>query len=62
MGDEGGFAPNLNSAEEALALLQEATQLAGYEPGVDIFLQWMRQPPNCMMKIPDGIIFQGKVR
>ena len=37
MGDEGGFAPNLNSAEEALALLQEATQLAGYEPGVDIF-------------------------
>lgn len=37
VGDEGGFAPNLNSAEEALALLQEATQLAGYEPGVDIF-------------------------
>ena len=37
VGDEGGFAPNLDSAEDALAFLQEATQLAGYEPGEDIF-------------------------
>ena len=59
VGDEGGFAPNLNSVEEALALLQEATQLAAGEPWRSTFLQWMRQPPNCMMKIPDGIISSG---
>ena len=36
-GDEGGFAPDLDSAQEALEILQEATTLAGYEPGEDIF-------------------------
>lgn len=37
MGDEGGFAPDLDSAQAALEILQEATTLAGYEPGEDIF-------------------------
>ena len=37
MGDEGGFAPDLDSAQKALEILQEATTLAGYEPGEDIF-------------------------
>jgi enolase len=36
VGDEGGFAPNLTSSEEALDLLMEAVQKAGYEPGTDI--------------------------
>jgi len=36
VGDEGGFAPNLQSNEEALAVIMEAIIRAGYEPGKDI--------------------------
>ncbi len=36
VGDEGGFAPDLKSNEEALQLLVEAIKAAGYEPGEDI--------------------------
>ena len=38
VGDEGGFAPNLNSNEEAIQVLIEAIKAAGYEPGKDIFI------------------------
>ncbi len=38
VGDEGGFAPNLGSDEEALQLLVEAISKAGYKPGEDICL------------------------
>jgi enolase len=38
IGDEGGFAPNLGSNEEALALLVEAIEKAGFTPGDDIAL------------------------
>ncbi|MFH1190946.1 MAG: phosphopyruvate hydratase [Candidatus Omnitrophota bacterium] len=38
VGDEGGFAPNLNSNEEALGLIIEAIKAAGYIPGQDISL------------------------
>ncbi|WP_461832248.1 phosphopyruvate hydratase [Aquifex sp.] len=38
VGDEGGFAPNLNSSEEALDLLITAIEKAGYKPGEDILL------------------------
>jgi len=38
VGDEGGFAPNLKSNEEALELILESIQKAGYRPGKDIFL------------------------
>ena len=38
VGDEGGFAPNLESNEAALAVLMEAISAAGYKPGVDVFL------------------------
>ncbi|WP_170837872.1 phosphopyruvate hydratase [Streptomyces sp. TP-A0874] len=38
LGDEGGFAPNLNSNREALDLIVEAIQKAGYVPGQDIAL------------------------
>ncbi|MDE5841466.1 MAG: phosphopyruvate hydratase [Malacoplasma sp.] len=34
-GDEGGFAPNLKNADEALELMVEAVKKAGYVPGVD---------------------------
>ena len=36
VGDEGGFAPRLRSAEEAMELLDFAIQKAGYKPGADI--------------------------
>lgn len=36
VGDEGGFAPNLQSEEEALAVIVEAIKKAGYIPGKDI--------------------------
>jgi len=38
VGDEGGFAPDLGSSEEALSLLVEAIEGAGYTPGDDIAL------------------------
>ncbi|ACV64626.1 enolase [Desulfofarcimen acetoxidans DSM 771] len=38
VGDEGGFAPNLGSNEEALAVIVEAIGSAGYKPGQDVFL------------------------
>jgi len=37
-GDEGGFAPNLESNEAALDLLVEGIEAAGYEPGKDVFI------------------------
>jgi enolase len=36
VGDEGGFAPNLKSNEEAIKLILHAIEAAGYEPGKDI--------------------------
>tara|TARA_B100001123_G_C15295188_1_gene1018902 strand:- start:187 stop:1470 length:1284 start_codon:yes stop_codon:yes gene_type:complete len=38
VGDEGGFAPNLKSNQEAIDLILEATIQSGYKPGEDIFL------------------------
>jgi len=38
VGDEGGFAPDLKSNEEALDLILEAIEKAGYQPGEDILL------------------------
>ena len=36
VGDEGGFAPNLKSADEALSYIMKAVETAGYKPGDDI--------------------------
>ncbi|MGH7042106.1 MAG: phosphopyruvate hydratase [Acetobacteraceae bacterium] len=36
VGDEGGFAPNLKSADEALAFISRAAERAGYRPGEDV--------------------------
>ena len=38
VGDEGGFAPNLGSNEEALETIIAAIERAGYKPGVDVYL------------------------
>jgi len=38
VGDEGGFAPNLPSAEAALDFIMKAIETAGFKPGVDVHL------------------------
>ncbi len=38
IGDEGGFAPNLKSADEALTFIMKAIEKAGYKPGSDVML------------------------
>src|SRR5262249_56597064 len=38
VGDEGGFAPNLPSADAALGFVMQAIEAAGYKPGDDIVL------------------------
>ncbi|MGY8989798.1 MAG: phosphopyruvate hydratase, partial [Flavobacteriales bacterium] len=37
VGDEGGFAPNLGSNEEAIEVVLEAIEMAGYKPGEDVY-------------------------
>ncbi|MBL8845091.1 MAG: phosphopyruvate hydratase [Hyphomicrobium zavarzinii] len=38
IGDEGGFAPNLKSADEALSFIMKSIEKAGYKPGDDVML------------------------
>lgn len=38
VGDEGGFAPNLKSNEEAIKVILQAIEAAGYEPGKDVYI------------------------
>lgn len=38
VGDEGGFAPNLGSNEEAIQVVIEAIEMAGYKPGEDVYI------------------------
>lgn len=56
VGDEGGFAPNLNTHEEALDLLVEAIEKAGYRPGEDVFLA---MDPAASEFYKDGIYTVG---
>lgn len=38
VGDEGGFAPNIKSNEDAIKIVLEAIEVAGYRPGEDVFI------------------------
>jgi enolase len=38
VGDEGGFAPNLASTEDALGFIMKSVETAGYKPGEDVYL------------------------
>ena len=40
VGDEGGFAPNFQTHQEAIESILEATQHAGYKPGRDIYFRF----------------------
>jgi enolase len=51
IGDEGGFAPSLKANEEAIEVILEAIQKAGYEPGVDI---WIAMDPAASEIYEDG--------
>ncbi|MCD6286048.1 MAG: phosphopyruvate hydratase [Anaerolineae bacterium] len=51
VGDEGGFAPSLKTNEEAIELILEAIQKAGYTPGEDI---WIAMDPAASEIFEDG--------
>ena len=48
VGDEGGFAPDLKSNEQAIEVILEAIEKAGYRPGEDVALAWMWLRPSCL--------------
>jgi enolase len=50
-GDEGGFAPNLSSNEEAIKVIVEAIEQAGYRPGEEIYIAL---DPACTELYEDG--------
>jgi len=52
VGDEGGFAPSLKSNEEALQVIMEAIEKAGYKPGQDVFIAL--DPAASEMYTEDG--------
>ncbi|MDP3150749.1 MAG: phosphopyruvate hydratase [Ignavibacteria bacterium] len=56
VGDEGGFAPNLKSNEEAIEVILEAIQKAGYKPGEDIGIAL--DPAASEMWLNDKKVYQ----
>ena len=62
VGDEGGFAPNLKSAEAALDLIMQAISKAGYKPGENV---WLALDPAASEFYKDGAYVysgEGKTR
>lgn len=53
VGDEGGFAPNLRSNVEAVEVVLQAIEKAGFRPGEDVLLPWMLLLLNFTMKRKD---------
>jgi enolase len=62
VGDEGGFAPSLDSADEALALLMEAIGKAGYKAGEQIFLALDCAASEFFDKKTEKYKYEGKDR
>jgi len=58
VGDEGGFAPNLKSNEEAVKVILEAIQNAGYTPGKDIYLAL--DPASSEYFVPEENVYHLK--
>ncbi len=61
VGDEGGFAPNLEENEEALKLLVEAIEKTGYRPGVDVALAFDSAASNFFADGKYRFTVAGKV-
>ena len=57
VGDEGGFAPSLGSNEEAVELILEAIERAGYKPGKDIYIAL---DPAASEFFEDGVTYYLK--
>ncbi|MDL2227997.1 phosphopyruvate hydratase [Odoribacter sp. OttesenSCG-928-L07] len=55
VGDEGGFAPNLKSNEEAIQVILQAIELAGYKAGEDIFIAL--DPASSEYYIPEENVY-----
>lgn len=58
VGDEGGFAPNLKSNEEALKVILKAIESAGYEPGKDVCIAL--DPASSEYFIPEENVYHLK--
>jgi len=58
VGDEGGFAPNLKSNEEALKVIMKAIEVAGYKPGKDIYIAL--DPASSEYFLPDENVYHLK--
>jgi enolase len=57
VGDEGGFAPSLDSNEAAIEVILQAIEKAGYEPGKDI---WIALDPAASEIFEDGVTYYLK--
>jgi len=58
VGDEGGFAPNLKSNEEAIQVILQAIENAGYRPGEDVFLAL--DPASSEYYLPEENVYHLK--
>lgn len=58
VGDEGGFAPNLKSNEEALQVIMKAIEAAGYKPGKDIYIAL--DPASSEYYLPEENVYHLK--
>ncbi len=58
VGDEGGFAPNLKSNEEALKVIMKAIEVAGYKPGKDIYIAL--DPASSEYFLPEENVYHLK--
>ena len=62
VGDEGGFAPDLEDAEAVLYLISEATEKAGYRMGSDIVIALDAAASELYDKEKDAYVFPGESR
>ena len=62
VGDEGGFAPNLPDAAEALKFIMEAVEIAGYRPGKDIVIALDVAASELFEKNFKKYVFEGEGR
>jgi enolase len=60
VGDEGGFAPNLASAQEALNFIMAAIEAAGFKPGADIYIAL--DPAATEFYAKDRYVLKGEGR
>ena len=60
VGDEGGFAPDLEDSEKVLELIMEAVKKAGYEPGQDIYIAIDAAASELYDKDRNAYVFPGE--